>query len=75
MTELLNKAFARIAKLSPERQDELAAYLLDLLEDKDVDFELTPEQEAELKEAMARADRGEFAPQAEVDAMFRKYGA
>lgn len=75
MTRLLNKAFKEIAKLPPERQDELAVHLLDLIEGQDVEFELTPEQEAELKEAIARADRGEFAPQSEVDAIFRKYGA
>lgn len=75
MTKLLDKAFREIAKLPPERQDELAALLLDLIEDKDVEFELTPEQEAELKAAIGRADRGEFASHSEVAAIFRKYGA
>lgn len=75
MTKLLNKAFAELAKLPAKQQDEFAAFLLDLVEDEGVDFELTPAQEAELKEAIARADRGEFASQAEVDAVFRKYGA
>jgi hypothetical protein len=75
MTKLLNEAFEKIAKLPPERQDELAALLLQLIEDKALEFELTPDQEGELKEAIARADRGEFASQAEVDAVFRKYGA
>jgi hypothetical protein len=75
MTKLLNEAFEKIAKLPPERQDELAALLLELIEDKALEFELTPDQEGELKEAIARADRGEFASQAEVDAVFRKYGA
>ena len=74
MTKLLNKAFERIAKLPAERQDEVAAMLLDFLENEHIDFELTPEQEAELKEAIARADRGEFASQSDVDAVFGKYG-
>jgi predicted transcriptional regulator len=75
MTKLLNQAFERIAKLSPEAQDALAEHLIDLLDDKPVEFELTPAQEAALKKAIARADRGEFASQAEIDAVFRKYGA
>lgn len=75
MTKLLNKAFERIAKLSAEQQDALAEHLLDLLDDKPVEFELTPEQKAGLKEAITRADRGEFASQEQVDAVFRKYGA
>jgi len=75
MTKLLDEAFEKIAKLPSEQQDALAGLLLDILDDKPVEFELTPEQEAGLKEAIARADRGEFASQAEVEAVFRKYGA
>lgn len=75
MTELLSRAFQELAKLPPERQDELAAMLLDFIVHEREEFELTPEQEAGLKEAIARADRGEFASQEEVDALFRKYGA
>jgi len=75
MTELLNRALQELGKLSPERQDELAAMLLELIVHEHEEFELTPEQEAGLKEAIARADLGEFAPQADVDALFRKYGA
>lgn len=77
MTELLTKAFAELNKLSSERQDELARMLLELVAtDGRIDsFILTPEQEAGLREAIERADRGEFASDEEVEAVYRKFGA
>lgn len=75
MTELLNRALQELAKLPPERQDELAAMLLDLVAREHAEFELTPEQEEGLKKAISQANRGEFAKPEDIEAIFAKYGA
>ena len=75
MTKLLTKAFEELEKLPPERQDELAAMLLDLMARETGDFQLTPEQEAGIREAIEQAKRGEFARPEDIDAIYAKYGA
>lgn len=53
---------------------QLAFYhLLHWLDRRDDGPELTPEQNAELDEALAAADRGEFASEDEMRAVFDKY--
>lgn len=75
MTKLLTKAFEELEKLPPERQDELAAMLLDLMARETGDFELTPEQEAGVREAIEQVKRGEFARSEDIEAIYAKYGA
>ena len=55
-------------------QQQLALDILLWISDKDEDdFELTPEEWADLEEAQAEADRGEFVPEEEMEAFFAKY--
>jgi len=72
MTELLEKAVARVRGLPAETQDEFARILLRLAGD-DAVYQLTPEEEADLIAAEAEIARGEFATDAEVEAVFSKY--
>ncbi len=75
MTRLLTRAFAELEKLPADRQDEMAAMLLDLMAGDKADFTLSPEQEAGLRSAIEQANRGEFATREDMDSLFAKYGA
>jgi hypothetical protein len=71
MTKLLGKALEELAKLSPERQEEIAAMLLDIMKHEDDDFLLTPEQEAEIRASLANP---EFLSEEETAALYRRFG-
>lgn len=73
MTELLEQAFKRVRALSPDMQDEFARVLLRLVGDDELVYLLTAEEEAALTEAEAEIARGDFATDAEVEAVFSKY--
>lgn len=75
MTDLLDRAIARTRSLPPEMQDEVARMLLLYAGESELFIQLTPEEEADLAEAEAEVDRGEFATDEEVRAVFAKYGA
>jgi hypothetical protein len=73
MTELMEMAIQRIRALPPERQDEVARFLMDMADEGDV-YVLSPEEEASLAGSIAQAERGEFASRESVDAVFQKHG-
>ena len=73
MTDLLDRAIARARTLSPEMQDEVARMLLLYAGDSESVIQLTPEEEADIAEAEAQADRGEYAKDEEVQAVLAKY--
>ena len=73
MTELLEQAVERVRALPPDQQDEFARVLLRLPGDDEAVYQLSPEEEADLIEAEAEIERGEFATAAEVEAVFSKY--
>ncbi len=58
---------------SPEMQDEAARIFLAYAGEEEPILALTPEEEADLMEAQAERQRGEFASEAEVEAVFAKY--
>lgn len=76
MSKILARAFEAARELPAEMQDELGGILLRLMgEETDEDvYELTPEEEADLDEALAEVERGELATDEEVRAMWAKYG-
>ncbi|MGK6315010.1 hypothetical protein [Neorhizobium sp. DT-125] len=74
MTKLLDRAIEAARELPAEMQDEIAGILLRLIGEDGPVYQLTPEEEADLKEALAEAKRGEFATEDEVRAVFAKYG-
>jgi len=59
----------------PEDKQQLAYDLLKWIEAKDQedDFELSPEDWADLEEGLAEADRGAFATEEEIQALFARY--
>jgi hypothetical protein len=73
MIVALQHAIAKVRYL-PEDKQALAAELLeDLVREKDV-YILSPDERIILEEAMARVDRGEFASDAKVQALWQKCG-
>ena len=73
MMTLLERAVAKVQALPVEMQDQAARMLLAYAGDEEPILALTPEEEADLVEAQAERQRGEFATEAEVEAVFAKY--
>lgn len=71
MSDLVERAVTTLRNLPPERQEELAQMLL-FYADQEMVW-LTPEEEADLAESLAQADRGEFATDEEVRAVWAKF--
>lgn len=76
MTQLLDKAIERTRALPPETQDEFARVLLRLAGDDDEQavYQLTSIEEASLAKSLEQAERGEFAADEEVRAIWAKHG-
>jgi predicted transcriptional regulator len=74
MTRLLKQAVEAVSTLPADRQDELARVLLQLAGVEQRPYELTPEEEADIDASLAEAERGEFATDEEVRAMWAKHG-
>ncbi len=73
MTKLLEQAVETVRGLPPEVQDELARILLQLAGKDQPVVQLSPADEASLAESLAQADRGEFATDEQVRAIWAKY--
>ena len=73
MTDLLDRAIAYTRAFPQEMQDEVARMLLRYVGDAEPVVRLTPDEEEDLEVAEAQADRGEFATDDEVRAVFAKY--
>jgi hypothetical protein len=74
MTKLLERAFATVRGLSPEMQDELARMLLQLAGEDQPVLGLSAEDEASFDKSLAQAERGEFATDEQVRAIWAKHG-
>jgi predicted transcriptional regulator len=73
MTKLLEQAVEVVRDLSPEVQDDLARILLQLAGKDQPVIQLSAAEEASLAESLAQADRGEFATDEQVRAIWAKY--
>lgn len=72
MIKPLEDALGKVLRL-PEDKQEVAAELLELLAGSDGKaYPLSPEERGAVREALARAERGEFADAAQVDATLRR---
>ena len=74
MTKLLEHAVDVARGLPPDAQDDLARVLLELAGEDQSVVELTPEESAALDESLAQADRGEYATDDQMRALWAKYG-
>jgi hypothetical protein len=74
MTQLLEHAVETLRGLPPETQDDLARVLLQLAGEDQPAIQLSAEEETSLEESLAQAERGEFATDEQVRAIWAKHG-
>lgn len=74
MTKLLEQAVETMRGLPPEIQDELARMLLQLAGEDQPLLQLSAEEAASFDESLTQADRGEFATDEQVRAIWAKHG-
>ena len=74
MTKLLEQAVETVRGLPPEVQDELARMLLQLAGEDQPVLQLSAEESASFDKSLAQADRGEFATDEQVRAIWAKHG-
>jgi predicted transcriptional regulator len=74
MTRLLEQAIETVSALPDDVQDDLARMLLQLAGVDQPLYELTPEEAADIDASLAEAERGEFATDEEVRAVWAKHG-
>jgi predicted transcriptional regulator len=73
MTDLMEKALAVIGRWPESRQNEAAEMLL-ALDRLGATYSASPDELAAVDEALAQAERGEFATEAEIEAAFQRFG-
>lgn len=73
MTRLLDEAVAKARRLPDAAKDEIAHVLMQLAGEEAAPIQLTPEEERDLAEALAEAERGEFASDEAIRALWSKY--
>ena len=72
MTKLLEQAVETVRGLPPEVQDELARMLLQLAGEDQAALQLSAEEAASFDQSLAQAERGEFATDEQVRAIWAK---
>jgi hypothetical protein len=75
MTKILEQAIARARELPDEDQDAIGAVLLSLTDELPARIgDIDDETRAAINEGIAQARRGEFVPDEEIEALWRRYG-
>jgi len=74
MTELLERAVGVARTLPASLQDDIARMVLELAGEKLPPLQLTPEEEASFRDSLGEAERGEFATDEEIRAIWAKHG-
>ncbi len=74
MTKLLEQAVEKLSQLPKERQNELAKMLIETAALDLQPYKLTAEERTAVEEGLAQAERGEFASNEEVTAMWKRFG-
>jgi predicted transcriptional regulator len=73
MTKLLEKAIAQARALPPEEQDTLAAVLLAMTDERAGIVPLDDQARAAIREGLEQARRGEFVPDGEIEALWKRF--
>lgn len=74
MTKLLEQAFEAARRLPPAMQDDMARVIMAMTGDEPPVVQLTAEEEASFEESFAQAERGEFATDDQLRAIWAKHG-
>lgn len=73
MTKLLEKAIEKARELPAEDQDAVAVAVLSMAEETPV-VALDDDTRAAIREGLEQARRGEFVPDAEIKALWKRHG-
>ncbi len=73
MTKLLEKAIEKARELPAEDQDAVAVAVLSMAEETPV-IALDDETRAAIREGLEQARRGEFVPDEEIEALWKRHG-
>jgi len=73
MTKLFEQAVAKVLTLSDEEQDAIALQLMAMADAGSV-LELDEDTRKAIREGMEQAERGEFVPDAEIAALWKRHG-
>ncbi|MGO9008030.1 MAG: hypothetical protein ACLQIQ_19975 [Beijerinckiaceae bacterium] len=73
MTKLLDEAIDALRHVPMEHQDEIARVVMQLAGKEQPVYMLTPEEDADLAESDAAAERGEFATDEQMKAIWAKH--
>jgi predicted transcriptional regulator len=73
--EQIEQILERVRTWPAERQEDAAAILLEMEQQDSSFYELSEEELAEIEVALEEADRGEFATDEEMKALFDRYRA
>jgi predicted transcriptional regulator len=74
MSKLLEQAIAKARTLSEDEQDALGAVLLSMTEDDGTIVQLDDETREAIREGLEEARRGEFVPDEEIQALWKRFG-
>ena len=74
MSKLLEQAIAKALTLPEDEQDALGAVLLSMTEDEGGVVQLDDETRAAIREGLEQARRGEFVPDEEIQALWKRFG-
>jgi hypothetical protein len=74
MTKLLDEAVAKVRALSDVEQDRIAAMLLGFADREADEYQLSPQQIAEVELARQEAKYGLFASDDEMADLWRRFG-
>jgi hypothetical protein len=73
MTKLLEKAIAQARALPPEEQDTVAAILLSMTDDGAAVVPLDDETRAAIRDGLEQARQGDFVPDGEIEALWKRF--
>lgn len=73
MTKLLEEAVKKVSQLPAGRQNELARMLIDVAAGDLHPYELTDDEQDAIDEALAQVNRGEFASDDDVTALWNRF--
>ena len=75
MTKLFEKALDAARQLAPVDQDEIALLMLNWMGNESEPEEIDPADMPGVLEGLAQAEKGEFASDEEVQAVFRRFSS
>jgi predicted transcriptional regulator len=74
MTKLLDQAIAKVRELPDDNQDRVGAIMLSMIDQDTSAVPLDDEARATIREGLEQARHGEFVPDKEIEALWKRHG-